>query len=125
MICLVDISDRTFTIIDPYDPAYTQLYKVSDKNKTGFKFKTKEYDNCVKQTKVWRGIASNKISKEPNLPQQSKSNDSDCGVLVCCYGWAILTGISWPHEQRKTKKGTDILSGIRDYIGDKLIEHDG
>ena len=125
LICLANISDRTFTIIDPYDPACSQVHKVSDEIETGLKVITKEYDDYMKVTKVWKGIASNKISKELNLPQQSKSNGSDCGVLACCYGWAILTGIPWPDEPRKTRKSNDILSEFRDYIGGILIEHDG
>ena len=70
----------------------------------------------MKVTKMWKGIASNKISKELNLPQQSKSNGSDCDVLACCYKCAFLTGIPWPDEPRKTWKSSDIISEIFTHI---------
>ena len=41
MICLADISDRTFTIIDRYDPACTQVPNVSDGIKTVLQSVTK------------------------------------------------------------------------------------
>ena len=34
MICLAGISERTLTIIDPHDPARSQVHKVSDEIKT-------------------------------------------------------------------------------------------
>ena len=61
MVCLVDISDRAFTIIDPYDPANTGLHKVSDESKIGLSFIGKDYDDNMKETGYGKGIASNKI----------------------------------------------------------------
>ena len=124
MICLADIFEQTFTIIDPCDPACSQVHKVSDEIKSGFQFITKEYDNHVKLSKVWKCIVSNKIPKELNLPQQCENNGPDCGVLACCYGWDILTGIPFPDEPRETRKSNEILSELRDFIGGTLVELD-
>ena len=48
MICLADISDRTFTIIAPYDASSIKVHKVCDEIKTGLQSITKEYNNHMK-----------------------------------------------------------------------------
>ena len=64
--------------------------------------------------------ASIGMSARLNLLCQQDENTKDCGVFICLYAWAVLTGIAWPHSSKRNRGARKRLENMRVCLGSTI-----
>ena len=128
LLCVAQTGTRCFMILDPYNVRNGDVIgnnlscEVSETLNGMFGEYSKKYEDGRK----WKEIPSAGLADELNLPIQPAGNTNDCGVLVCLYVWAVVTGLPWrmsgitrAAKTGRNTKGTfdDLMEAARINIG--------
>lgn len=116
-LSISNIEDRKVYYVDPYGPDQIRRGNRNLRQNILFALQniSKYYDDhyCIKND--WKFSCTKQIVKELNLLTQPKSNTFDCGVLVCIYIWAFVTGLQV--EPSCNDCFDETMSSFRTFIG--------
>ena len=101
LLCIVDVNDRECFLFDPKCPSKIQKGSYSALQKTlqgCISLMTKKYDEKYSVKTKWTFMSPSYIARTYGFPVQPTSNSDDCGVLVCLYAWAFMTGEVIPEQ---------------------------
>ena len=122
MLCVINVHERTIALLDPYDPATDHEHSECDNIRAGIGLMFDKYDSEYNIKQGWKIVSAEPLVKKLNLPIQPAENNTDCGVLVCMYSWAILTDTAWPLSSRRGR-GIDLqFENMRTFIGCTIMK---
>ena len=101
ILYVIKVEEQTITVIDPRNPTQNAEHTSGT---TILKRETAIFEANVAELDIqknWKQVTPRSLSLRLNLPNQTSGNVDYCGMLVCMYAWAILTGVSWSKVSRR------------------------
>ena len=87
-----------------------------------FQVLSENYDKKLEITQKWTSRSFYREANDLNFPQQPANNSTDCGVLVCMYAYAVMSGILLPKISSEMFNKYMLTARVK--IGDILINWD-
>lgn len=99
-LCIAHTVSRTVLLLDPFSPRnYRRVERrIIKKVIEGLELMSRPYSEAFEDNREWNMISTEEYCNKMNLPSQPVGNSVDCGVLVCLYMWAAITGERVPSQ---------------------------